>query len=684
MFDVGNGDLKVADELANALSLERDAVRATESQLSDRLGEVFQEHGLPVDQSEAWDDFDHMFLTPLLARSGAHVYELLAEGFADGTDASKTYGELLRPLYDKYGPEVREALAAFLDPSDRNVRQYVLRRLNGQFAREAASLDDDTLAKIARETDKKLRLRLLLDTNFAFTVLELHDNPGNDVGADLLRLIAEVRDHVDVELYVLSITIDEIRRVLRDVIARFTELVPSRTVATAAQPLRSSGLLRKFLDAASRATTRTLTANAFFAPYEENTLMFLREKDVELYNESVDALRTDQSVVDDLHDQEDVQRRIRPRGSKGYDANLHDMVLWHFVDRKRPTTVESPIDAGFWIVTLDYGLVAFDRHKHRGKSTPASCVTPADLIHLLQFWVPRNEILDKALVGAIREPLLFLEFDRAAEAVTLQILAELSRFESVDDLSPELIQRVILQKGLRARLGAPVQADGPSRAELIESAVVEEARRLEEELGVLRAERQTAESRALEASAQGSLEVAGVNARLEAKSTELEGAHDAIAQLEKQVDEEKTASAQALASLRDDHNELRGQLAQAKAERRQTVEAIAFGIAALVLAAIVVVALGFALRHTFRREWIDWLGVAVLGVLAWLVGLELFTERRDQIRKSSIMQLLKRSRRGLIAAIVAVMLGLLVTAVWAAQVDAPVKTPTPHTNTTTT
>lgn len=226
----------------------------------------------------------------MVREAGARIHEVLS--FGAGLDqATCSYSQLIGPLLEKYGDGVRAFLVDFLDPHDADVRSYVLRRLNAHFLREASSLETGVLKAIASAEKKSTsqRVRILLDTNFLFSILSLHDNPSNEVAQDLIRLTTQAKPNIRVELYVLPITVEETRRVLREVMARLSGMVLTKNIAAAAVQLSSSGLFNRYMQTAGEFQEGVLTAEAFFGPYESNLVTILRERGVELYNEDLRA-----------------------------------------------------------------------------------------------------------------------------------------------------------------------------------------------------------------------------------------------------------------------------------------------------------------------------------------------------------------------------------------------------------
>lgn len=489
LVENADAELRVAQEHAAVFTQELKEVNSSEQRVKERLIDVVAAESVDGDPEELWEDFERLYLQPLVHEAGARMYDVVTAS-SDVAAAVPSYAQIVEPLTKKYGDGVRKALVEFLDPEDLDVRAYILRALNSEFVREAAGLSGDTIGRLQASQGRPNRVRVFLDTNFLFSFLELHDNPSNDVAHDLIKLIEQVSGTLSVQLYVLPITVEETRRVLREVMSKLEGTVPRGTLAAAARRLTSTGLVTRYLEEAASFDSGQLRPDDFFGPYESNLVPILRERGVELYNTDLDALRMDQSVIDDLHRQTEVQERVRKRGAKSYESNLHDMVLWHFARGQRPAVVEAPLDAGSWVCTVDYGLIAFDRHKRRGRSSaPPVCLTPSSLIQMLQFWSPRSDALDRAVAGAIREPLLFLGFDAASEQTTLRILRTISRYEGIGDLSEETIFNVLTNDALRARLATGSTLAVGDEDEYVQAAVVEETRRLEQQLEVERGER---------------------------------------------------------------------------------------------------------------------------------------------------------------------------------------------------
>ncbi len=444
-----DGSIRVSEAVRTDLSLHEERTLVSETRVREKFAKLAETYELGSDADELWGNLETQIILPIVRHFGARLYALLTSGNDDARNDLATH---VGDYIEQTNEQLRKFYYDFMDPYDDDIRSFVLRRLNAQYIVDAAALSEEALDKLARQDALPSKVRILLDTNFLFSVMGLHDNPGNEEANKLLQLIEQVSSRVTLQLYVLPITIDEARRVLRNIIFKLTQFRGQPNLAEAAQLTHSLGLADRYFEAARRSASR-ISAEDFFGPYESDLLSVLRNKSVELYNVNLDQLRTDQQVIDDIHDQADFQQLYRPRGEKPYETNLHDMVLWHFAHRERRSTLTSPLEATIWVVTLDYSLLSFDRFKRKAdRMRPPICLEPVAIIQLFQFWVPSSTELDEALVGSIRQPLLLLDFDIESEQITLRILDQLSRFDGAEDLPPDVAVEILTNQALRDRI----------------------------------------------------------------------------------------------------------------------------------------------------------------------------------------------------------------------------------------
>lgn len=608
------GRLRVSEEQRKLHVERRRDTLDSEQRVRERFNSLSSKYGLESESDELWTVIETEVVMPAVRHMGARLYSLLT---AAGEGGNNEFEHHMQEFSSRRGESVRSFFADVLDPGDEDVRAFVLRRLNAQYAIDAAALPIEALQRLSSLGRKAQRVDVFLDTNVLFSILELGEHPGNDVASDLLDIVSELRGRVDIRLYVLPDTVEEARRVLREVILRLDGFRGQRNLAQAAQKTTSLGLASSYMAAASLAPN-ALTANDFFGPYESDLVRIMRNKSLELYNTDLSQLHIDQRVIDDIHDQTEYQEEHRERGPKTYEANLHDMVLWHFANSRRNAIVESPLEVSAWVVTHDYGLIRFDRHKRRGRSVPPVCLEPSSLIQLLQFWVPSSTQLDEALVGSVRQPLLFLPFDSESEQVTLRILNQLSRFEGAGDLDVEVASEILTSAALRNRLESST-ADAEEDQELIQSGLAEMVEQLREEVTELQHAHQ-AEAAAVEREDTERRQREDAERRLTLES-------ERVAHLERRnqiLDEFSKGLRAEVDEVESINLELSEQLDASDLARRRQSERLRlafFGAVACVLGSGILVAVGITSAGLFRGPFSWLLGASIAGLII-ATGLE--------------------------------------------------------------
>jgi len=381
--------------------------------------------------------------------SGANLFHLLVDG-----QLERDF-DWVDPFLSKYSTNcqqgLRLTLAAFFAPTNQACRSHVLRLMTAHFFAEASQLNASTLQAIERQT-KKRTIRIVLDTNFLFSILKLHDNPGDDSALSLVEVSQRTGKNFEIVLYVLPSTLDEVQRVLTSQIRLVERIRTSIAMSRVAvnQPLPS--IAKKFFAAAAK--TPGLSAESFFRPYVEEMRSILDSKGIKILDANPALYNVKQAVIDDVITEMEREVQELPEAKrKGYETLLHDAVLWHAVKDRRSDNDHSPFDVEYWAVTIDWRLISFDRHKRLAKGNGLPLVLhPSSLIQLIQFWIPRSPELDDVLVDSLRMSLYFQSFDTEDEKVTVKILESISRFENVEDFTESTIKVVLTNQALRTRL----------------------------------------------------------------------------------------------------------------------------------------------------------------------------------------------------------------------------------------
>ena len=401
-----------------------------------------------LDASSVWEHFKRSLLHSIQV-AGANLFHLLADGKLQ-RDFDWAHGFLSR--FDAAHHEgLYQVLQAFFAPKNHACRNQVLRLLTAHFFAEASQLKPETIAAIEGKRTKRT-IKVVLDTNFIFSVLQLHDNPGDDSALSLVDISRQAGQKLEIKLYVLPGTLEEAKRVIAHQMSLVERIRATAAMSRAAlrQPLPS--IAKKFFDAAVR--NPDLSARAFFQPYIDDLKTILQGKGIEVLDAHPAVYNQRQDVVDDVLDEMKREEKEIPEAKrKGYEAHLHDAVLWHAVKDRRPALVDSPFDVEYWAVSIDWRLIAFDRKKRAANASNLPVVLhPSNLVQLVQFWVPRSQQLETSLVDSFRLPLFFQSFDADDEKATIQVLQALSRFENIDDLPAATVRSVLTNRALRGRL----------------------------------------------------------------------------------------------------------------------------------------------------------------------------------------------------------------------------------------
>ncbi len=466
------GRYRIPDVQRLVFEQDISAAEKVESSAREFFCKLAKELCAGLDEITVWSAFQTKFLTPLIKDLGANAYHLIT-GEKLSVDRSLV-DCFLKEFKPEFHSGLRGLVTSFLDPKKDEVRAYVSRMLHARFCVEAGGLPESAIQKLSETVSKQAKFRIFVDTNFLFSLLELHENPSNAAARELLELITQLKSNPKVQLYIVTKTIGEAKTSITAAKRRLSGIPDSGNFTQAALNVGVSGMTERFLSERLRRGGK-LTAEDWFDPYLTDFVAIARGKGVEFFNESLDSYAIRQDVIDDIIYVQEFEKRLDESRKKSYQKVAHDMILWHFVSDQRPAYIESPIDSRDWILTVDYRLIGFDEYKQKnsGSKIPL-CLHPTSLIQFLQFWVPRTKEFEEAMLGSMVLPFLFQKLDTEGERTSLRILKGLGRFEGRDDISAQTITHVILNDGLRARLQSNKTEDGEAEIALIRDALVEE------------------------------------------------------------------------------------------------------------------------------------------------------------------------------------------------------------------
>jgi len=606
LVSLPGGELKVSERAIEELEEEVKEAEEIESKAKGRFLDLFRKCCPALAADEGWESFNVKLLLPLVREIGARTYQLIC-GTALNLEATPRFLDFLATYPPEDRQSIRTVIVSFLDPTDPCVRSYVLRNLNAHFFLEAGNLHEHTIAALAAIAKNPPSFKIFVDTNFLFSFLGLHENPSNEAAKYLMEMTAQLSAKVSCKFYVSTLTLDETKRVIgwhRDSL-RGLSLTPK--LAQAALDTGLTGIARKFVDFQNK-VGHPVRAEDYFGPYLTDLIPTLRAKNVELFNESLERYGTQQGVVDDILAQFEHEKERYGVRAKRYEELEHDVILWHFVRDKRPSRLESPLEATYWIVTVDYHLLGFDLFKRRNAQNQIpNCLHPTTLIQMLQFWLPRTPEFDEAVLGSLRLPFLFQEFDPAAEKVTVRILEALARFENINELPREVVTAILVNEALRQKVA--LEGDEQKQVELVKQALIEENGKIRSQLTSANEEA----SRLKRELAQKDRENTGLDQRLAEQVSK-------VAQAERELGEERRLREQVEARL--ERLEQRLNEDRIARQRKREIGTFVAGSTVLLLLALSAPA---ALLFFWRHPW----GSRKAVVVGWALLLLLWTRLAD-------------------------------------------------------
>lgn len=628
-------------------NLERAVAKLFDNAICEQCG------SMPVPPT--WADFLDDCLIPLLSQEGAQAASL-SLGCPNGNGS---VAEVVAEFVNRHDPDGTAGLAGciqgFIASGDNAFREYILRQLDAQFIVVAAGLDSETIKALTSGKSKKLQLGMVLDTNFLFSVLGWHDNPSNEAARSLLDLAKTAKTDVDIQLLVLPTTIEELQHAVSNKAEQVENIRWTKNLAEAALEFGVPGLVAQYLASQAKSDfAMSIVEYADFLSHDiETTLQNLGVMSV---YEDTSALGMRQDVIDSINDQMAYEVATRSVGDRrDYRQLRHDMIAYHWVGDQRPQQLKTAVDAGYWLVTLDFRLLGFDRFRCRGQAKAQVCLHPSTAIQLMKFWVPRSEVLEAAMFSSVRQPLFPTKSLLETEKVTYRIIERLGTLDGIEEISTDAIRDALADRVLQKKM--KLASGDEQELELIEAAFVRIASDREQELAEERRRLQLVESE-LQASRDA------VRERDEREA----GRKVQVERLKKQVAESTTRATALDSDVKKKAEKLEvveQRLSSAEEEsarlRWLLRRAILPGGALLVLSALVATVLWLFLEAP--QNWIAVGLVILFGMTLWFVWMSLGLENEPAMKDTKAGRRLLKTAAGLKVAAGAILFGLVVNVI---------------------
>jgi hypothetical protein len=432
---------RLEDDTNKWLKLEEDVKK----EWIDYIGSKYQ----ITDTAEPnfmWQQLAEQFLPRVLLKHGAETTRIIYKSEElPGTifPLTSILEESIKPLPERLQQIAQIEFPLFFNPSLDNRRKYLTGILSCAFDQYSIAIPKDCLADIYSTTN--FVLTLFLDTNFIFSLLELHEHHLNEAVRELWialnKISAMTKGRITIKLRYTPDTEHEFIKVLEGYTEYFGHSVPSKSVAKAAIKSKQIQTLhityfRKIVE-----SNLQITMNEFLSPFIKGLRHILKEKGIEIYQDNeFDRIRNTQEVIDDIHNQEEYFKKSEKE--RTWDSIQHDVRLWHYINvlRKGIPSNASFFQKKYFILTCDYSFLGFDRHKHRNESDDIYCLLPTQFMQILGFLVPRTDDFEKAFLHSLRMPVA-KPFDETVEKVSLNIIKAMSVYNDF----PEQVALEILR-----------------------------------------------------------------------------------------------------------------------------------------------------------------------------------------------------------------------------------------------
>jgi hypothetical protein len=396
--NLGDGRYKLTLSSENDLSRQVENSQKIEENVKLKFKQKIEAISPKIDSEKLWGVFIKKLLIPLVTDSGARIYQFLFSKTGKENQFVNLTEEFLEELPEKDRDELSKCISEFIDPNDPEVTKFIFSYLDAYFVVSSSGLSPKVTNKLSSLRDEPAEFIIYVDTNFIYSILGLHDNPSNEAAKDLMELAHSVSNSIHIKFAVNPLTLEETKQSLKAKRITLGSIPFPSNLAEAATKSNVTGLYKTFFQQVSAAGT-SLTSNDFFSVYENNLIRILQDNGIEvLDDEKIDKYKSYPDVISDVRNQVYFEETKYKERAKSEAKITNDVILWHYTKDLRPKTAFLPIDAKYWIVTVDYRLLLFDRFKTDKLLIPPICMLPAQLIQVLRFFSPRSVDFEKIML----------------------------------------------------------------------------------------------------------------------------------------------------------------------------------------------------------------------------------------------------------------------------------------------
>ncbi|SFF58574.1 hypothetical protein [Thermoflexibacter ruber] len=481
--------IKLSEQTFGDYKQDLEKQKILEGEAEKKFKKIIQSNCSEINCDEVWEKFNSILLLPSIKELGIRILDFLktdSQSLANSEHFKNFVSE-----YRNFEQFLKTALLEFFNLQDEVVRLYLIRQINAYFFLVASNLDEKTIKKVYEFSKIRTEIVIYLDTNFLFSVVDIHDNPQNEAAKYLMQVIKSISNSIKISLKVTTLTIDEFKHRIwkeREALKQARSL--NFNVLKAGLEVQISSVRKKYYEVCV-SKGRHIDPDTYFKPYyddlkvtlndlgisidlAENYDLLFSQRQTEMYSEietQIDyrlkqKLNYQQLTPDEIENEKDFLR----------NKLTHDVKLWYIIRYHfRNSYLESPKDVKHWILTIDNKFIQFDAYKQRNQVRV--CIEPNEFSTMLQFFIPRSEQLEKAILGNFRLPFLYKDYDELEMTINEKILDAMSLYE---DMTEEKAIQLLTNDTLRHKI--KLDSTTEENVKLLESEFLKKNLELEEEL----------------------------------------------------------------------------------------------------------------------------------------------------------------------------------------------------------
>lgn len=472
-----SGIYSISENIKNDIYSKKEQIKNLEISIKEKFLKEIKKEEIMSDPEEFWKTL-YFYLSLTFRRHGMQASALLSGEDIASESQQESLTELLNKSIEKFlndhrdiqiaKKEISKFMASVSDDDEK--AKFIVMLADGAFNYFLLSVDPIASKNLRSNLEE---LTILLDTNFLFGILSLHNNLQVSISNNLLYAIS--KHNFPFKLKYKEKTLEEIKSTLSYYggVLKSREWAKGLSRAAVSLSNNCSGIELKFHELNKN---NLISPDEFLRPYMHVDVL-LKEKNIELDKES----NIDEEEAKDICSKYKQFLEDNGKWGKSYNVMYHDASLL-LEARKIRKSSPSSLNAGALILTCDYYFYKFDIVTCKHNNIDSCVLLPSLFWQILRPYIPTDSDWDRAFASTFSLPEFRTISSRSSAACTkmLQMLAvnkNISEESALKILSNDILIQKISQMTSEDEI---VQA--------IENEFVNENVILQEEIASLRTE----------------------------------------------------------------------------------------------------------------------------------------------------------------------------------------------------